>query len=429
MKTLRTLLSSTALATLLVTGYHAQAQQPAMGFFRPNDQDGVNVFETPKGDQTPFTGVNVRVGGDFALQFQGISQSNTLDSLQDIEQNFNLPAANLNIDVQLAEGVRMHLRTYLSSRHHTEAYVKGGYLQMDNLNFISPGFLSGLMNITTLRVGMDEINYGDTHFRRSDNARALYNPFVGNYIMDAFTTEPFIEATIQKSGALFVVGATNGKLNQSVLVVDDAAVVDKGAALYGKLGYDKQINDDLRVRVTGSFYTSTKKSTRDYMFGGDRAGSRYYDVLNLKGVKSDAANDFSGRFNPGFKYQTLFVVNPFVKFQGVEFFGVFETATNGDSKAGGAFTQLGAELLYRFGGTEQYFIGGRYNSVSGESAKGAETKDISRVNVGGGWFMTKNIVTKVEYVSQSYDGDGFLTDKTLNGAEFSGVVVEAAISF
>ena len=34
-----------------------------------------------------------------------------------------------------------------------------------------------------------EINYGDAHFRRSDNGNALYNPFVGNYIMDAFTTE------------------------------------------------------------------------------------------------------------------------------------------------------------------------------------------------------------------------------------------------
>ena len=46
-----------------------------------------------------------------------------------------------------------------------------------------------LMQIATLRVGHLEINYGDAHFRRSDNGNALYNPFVGNYIMDAFTTE------------------------------------------------------------------------------------------------------------------------------------------------------------------------------------------------------------------------------------------------
>ena len=40
-----------------------------------------------------------------------------------------------------------------------------------------------------VRVGHMEINYGDAHFRRSDNGNAIYNPFVGNYIMDAFTTE------------------------------------------------------------------------------------------------------------------------------------------------------------------------------------------------------------------------------------------------
>ena len=45
------------------------------------------------------------------------------------------------------------------------------------------------MQIVTVRVGHFEINYGDAHFRRSDNGNAIYNPFVGNYIMDAFTTE------------------------------------------------------------------------------------------------------------------------------------------------------------------------------------------------------------------------------------------------
>ena len=46
-----------------------------------------------------------------------------------------------------------------------------------------------LFEIATVRVGHIEINYGDAHFRRSDNGNAIYNPFVGNYIMDAFTTE------------------------------------------------------------------------------------------------------------------------------------------------------------------------------------------------------------------------------------------------
>ena len=37
-----------------------------------------------------------------------------------------------------------------------------------------------LFEIVTVRVGHMEINYGDAHFRRSDNGNAMYNPFVGN---------------------------------------------------------------------------------------------------------------------------------------------------------------------------------------------------------------------------------------------------------
>ncbi|WP_020401874.1 hypothetical protein [Gracilimonas tropica] len=405
---------TTLLMALLIGGASAYAQQSRdLQYFRSPDKAGLNVFETPKTTDVEFDGLVVRVGGDFALQFQGISQENSGDSLADLGNNFNLPTANLNLDVQLYDGLRMHLRTYLSSRHHTEAYVKGGYMQVDKLDFIQEDFLADLMDMVTIKVGMDEINYGDAHFRRSDNAAALYNPFVGNYLMDNFTTEPFAEVTVQNNGILAVIGATNGRLNQSVTSSDEGMVV------YGKVGYDKQLNEDLRVRLTGSFYNSTDGNTRDYIFGGDRAGGRYYAVME--------GGDFSGRFNPGFSSHTAFQINPFVKFQGLEFFGVYEMTSN-NRDAGGSFTQLGAEALYRFGVDENIYLGGRYNLVTGESFEDGPTRDISRINVGGGWFMTDNVLTKLEYVKQSYSGDGW-NGSLYEGGEFSGIMLEAVISF
>jgi hypothetical protein len=401
------------LLALIMGSSSAFAQQKDLQYFRAPGKAGLNVFETPKTTNVEFEGLYVRVGGDFALQFQGISQSNAGDSLAKLGNNFNLPTANLNLDVQLEDGLRMHLRTYLSSRHHTESYVKGGYMQVDKLDFIQEDFMSDLMEVLTIRVGMDQINYGDAHFRRSDNAAALYNPFVGNYIMDNFTTEPFAEFTVQKNGLLGVLGATNGRLNQSVTSSDD------GFVLYGKLGYDKQLNNDLRFRLTGSFYNSSEESTRDYIYGGDRAGSRYYAVME--------GGDFSGRFNPRFGTQTAFQINPFVKFQGLEFFGIFETVSN-NADVGGSFNQIGGELIYRFGAAEDIYVGGRYNLVSGEVVDGAATQEISRINFGGGWFMTENVLTKLEYVSQSYDGDGW-NNSLYNGGEFSGIMLEAVISF
>lgn len=428
-------ISALLLIGLMLLSGAAWAQQPALQYFRANDKKGLNVFETPKTDTVAFEGVRVRVGGDFAIQFQGLSQSSGLptasgiDTLQNLESNFNLPSANLNLDIQLADGVRLHMRTYLSSRHHNEGWVKGGYLQIDNLNFIREGFLGGLMEVATLRFGYNDINYGDLHFRRTDNGSAIYNAFVGNYIMDSFTTEPFGEVTVQKNGVLGVVGVTNGRLNQSTAepVSGPSSLPgdgDGGPAFYLKLGYDKQLSDDLRVRLTGSYYNSSDKSTREYLYGGDRAGARYYEVFNRRGEN----NDFEPRLNPGWAYLSAFQINPFVKFKGLEFFGVYEVTNNGDDAVGGKYTQTAAEVLYRFGGQENLYVGARVNGVNGNATDAGEDRKINRQNFSFGWFMTDNILLKLEYVNEKREGDGWLNTK-YQDAKFDGFMIEAAISF
>lgn len=420
MKTRIGLIIGLFVASILVPAL-SQAQRPELQFYRPNDKRGLNTFEPGKEDTVPYTGVKVRVGGDFAIQFQSLDQSNDMDSLVELGSDFNLPTANLNLNVQLYDGLRLHMRTYLSSRHHAEAWVKGGHLRIDKLDFIREGFLSGVMEVATITVGLDEFNYGDAHFRRSDNARAFFNPFVGNYIMDAFSTEPFGELTIQKSGFIGVLGLTNGKLNQSVVVNENT---DNKPSVYGKLGYDTGEENEVRWRLTGSIYTNQGKTTGTWLYGGDRAGSRYYNVLTEINGSPD---DFGGRFNARFNQVTAIQINPFVRIYGLEFFGIYERVTNNEDSGGGEFTQLAAELLYRFGTEDQLYVGGRYNAVNGAMSDDVDEITIDRINLGGGWYMTKNVMAKVEYVNQTYDG--WPTGSKFAGAEFSGVNVEAVISF
>ncbi|SIO03290.1 hypothetical protein [Algoriphagus halophilus] len=409
---------------LALCSISVEAQEKTqLEYFRENSKEGLNVFETSKESDPTFDKVRVFIGGDFALQFQSINHSNYLDNLVDLGSNINLPAANLNLNTQLARGLRLHLRVYLSSKHHNESWVKGGYLQMDRLDFIKEGFLEGIMDYTTLTFGMDEFNYGDAHFRRSDNARVIYNPFIGNYIMDSFSTEAFGEVTVQKNGFLAVVGLTNGKLNQSVIVNDNT---DNKMSFYGKLGYDNYVAKDLRVRLTGSWYLNKGTTTGTWLYGGDRAGSRYYNILD---VLDGNSNDFEGRFNPRFKQMTALQFNPFLKYKGLEFFGILESVGNSEEQGGGQFTQIAGELLYRFGKTEQFYLGGRYNTVKGSNNESdPEDIEISRLNVGGGWFMTNNVVVKLEYVNQEYK-NGFGMDSKYYQAKFNGINIEAAISF
>ncbi|MFN3556083.1 MAG: hypothetical protein ACK4VN_09000 [Bacteroidales bacterium] len=399
------------------------AQVKDLQFWRPNDQRGVNVFESTKQDTVAYEGLVVRVGGANTLQFQAIEASNSGDvEIFDIGPNFNLATSNLDLDVQLYPGLRMHLRTYLSSRHHAQPYVKGGYMQVDRLDFIQPGFMSSLMDYVTIKVGHMQINYGDNHFRRTDNGMALFNPFVGNYILDAFTTEVGAEVYYKRNGFLGMLGMTNGKLNQSVVKPAEDAPKTK-PSLVAKLGFDDQINPDLRFRITGSLY-HTPESARTFLYGGDRAGARYYNVLT-----SNAAEFRIPRYDPGFINElTAIMINTFVKFQGVEFYGVYE---NVSGKAAAetdrrSFNQIGTELLYRFGAQEKFYLGTRYNMVSGKIQSGDEV-DISRLNFGGGWFLTRNVMAKAEYVTQSYSG--FPQASVFDQGKFNGIVLEAIISF
>lgn len=419
--------------------------------FRYPDQRGLNTFEPNKeivlGE---FEGVQVRLGGAFALQFQALdheygetlrvptggkdAQGNDiagkLITLPELGNDFNLATANMTFDILLAKGVRVHLDTYLSSQHHPEAYVKGGYLQIDNLDFISEGLVSGLMENLRVKIGHMENNYGDAHFRRSDNAMALYNPFVGNYLMDSFTTEVGGELYYFNDGLILMGGFTNGKLNQSTVGEGETS-----PSLIGKIGYDKQISEDFRFRLTGSVFNSAQ-SKNIYLYSGDRAGSRYYNVMNsdvtyeLNGRNITPGDGFrAGRINPDLKNEmTAFMINPFIKFGGLEFFGIYERAsgkyTSEDDER--KWNQYAGELIYRFGSNENFYLGGRYNTVNGELRSG-EDVTVNRFNLGGGWFMTKNILTKVEYVNQDYND--YPANDIHHQGKFNGFNVEAIISF
>ena len=422
---MKKILKSSILFIALLTGISFYAQNRNLDNYRQPDKNGVNVFETVKDSASTFTDVKVRIGGASTLQFQAISNENSgAVPIVEVGSNFNLATANLDLDVALYDGVRMHLRTYLSSRHHHETYVKGGYFQIDKLDFISEGFMEDFMQHATIKIGHMENNYGDAHFRRSDNAQTIFNPFVGNLIMDSFTTEVGAELFYQcDSGFLGMVGFSNGKLNQNV---KESNGTTGGAAFLAKVGYDKQITDDFRFRLTGSLY-NTGYAQSVYLYTADRGGSRYYDIMQDAAATSD--NFRSGRFDPGFKNKiTAVMINPFVKYGGLEVFGTVEITSGRaliETDRRNA-EQYAGEVIYRFGNTENFYLGGRYNTVSAELASGDDI-NIDRFQLGAGWFMTKNILMKAEYVVQKYKD--YPAGDLLEDGKFDGLTLEAAISF
>lgn len=403
-------------------------------YWRPYDKTGINVYETSKeADSIPYEGIRVRLGAGFTQQFQGLKHTNTPNNgtrLYAITPGFNTAMANLNMDVQLADGIRLNLVTYLSSRHHNEAWVKGGYIQFDRLPF-KGAFWNKMMDVATIKIGHMEINYGDAHFRRSDGGQTIYNPFIENYILDAFATEIGGEVLLQKNGLFGMVGITNGMIKGNIdslvktLQDDD---VRKSPSLYAKGGFDRNIQPKVRVRGTASVYYN-ESSGGNTLYGGDRTGSNYFMVMEKVGG-TYAGQAFSGRVNPGFSKKVVaFQLNGFVKVGGVELFGTYENAqgrTKNETTVR-KFNQWAGDVLYRLGNNENLFAGVRYNTVTGRLQGITDDVTVDRWAVAGGWFLTKNILLKGELVEQHYRN--FPVADYRNRGKFSGYVIEAVVGF
>ena len=400
--------------------------------FRPQDQRGINMFETPKEPGVEYKGFRVDFGAAFAAQFQGLRHDNAAapnvvngvnaNQLIEIGNGFNNSTANLYLHAQLADGIRVQLTSYLSSRHHNETWVKDGFIQMDKSPIPLPP-LEKLMQYATVKVGHFEINYGDAHFRRTDNGNAMYNPFVGNLIMDAFTTEVGAEAILRNKNIIAVASLTGGEVRGTVL-----APRQRSASYIGKLGFDRQVNPDLRVRLTGSMY-KTNNSASNTLYGGDRAGSRYYYVVENT-TATESAQFTSGAINPGFRNKvTAFQVNPFVKFGGLELFGVIERAEGRASAeaTNRAFRQYALDTIYRVGPSDELFIAARYNKVEGQLAGIVGDVGAKRWQIGAGMFLTPMIMAKLEYVKHEFTG--YPVNHVRHGGKFNGIMLEGVVGF
>jgi hypothetical protein len=464
---MRTIFKTSLMIAAICFSGNIMAQQVTFGQIQnqiKRDKTGINQFDVKK-DSVEFKGLSIDLGGAFNMDYQTINSFNDQPAtfalpskitgyrLMNNENNFNLPAADMTLGAQLFDGVRVNLDIYLASRHHNETYARGGYLQIDKLDFIKKDFLAGVMKYATIKIGQMENNFGDAHFRSSDNGSTIRNAFVGNNIMNAFTTEMGMEVYYNRSGLVSMLGVTNGNLNQGIKEVVYTAGPNANTVvsptILAKLGYDKQIDQDLRVRITGSYYHSANLGNSN-LYSSSRSGFGFWGVLNNNAYTNNgvavaanynATSTPEGTFNPGFKnWATSYMINPFVKYKGLEFFGTIELASGGD-KAGfddkRTANQYAADLVYRFGKSEQFYIAAKYNTVSGKLSN-ADAKEVTvdRVESSIGWFMTKNILAKLDYVSQNYkDYSQFAGNvptgnaNNFYGGNFKGLVFEATISF
>jgi hypothetical protein len=243
---------------------------------------------------------------------------------------------------------------------------------------------------------------------------------------------------MQKNGLFGMVGVTNGMIKgnvDSVAKIPEDGNTNRSPSVYLKTGIDRTIAGNIRVRVSGSYYHNASSAASGLtLYGGDRSGSNYQNVMEKgpAGEKLPASTSiaFSGRLNPGFtKKADALMINGFLKVGGLEVFGTYENA-KGRAKtelSTRSIKQYAADVVYRFGYQENLFAGVRYNNVKGQLAGIANNISVDRFAAAGGWFVTKNVLLKAEYVIQNYNA--FPSADYRSSGKFNGYVVEAIVGF
>ncbi len=146
-------------------------------------------------------------------------------------------------------------------------------------------------------------------------------------------------------------------------------------------------------------------------------------------ASTETAQAWSGAIQPGFKSEVhAAVINPFIKIKDLELFGNIEQAKGRavTEPTDRTWHQNVGEVVYRLF-DNQLYVGGRYNTAWGQLVGITNDVKVNRYQLGGGWFVTPNVLAKAEYVNQKYLD--FPTSDIRSGGKFNGLMIEGVVAF
>lgn len=325
--------------------------------------------------------------------------------------------------------VELYFDLYLASRNHpSTTYGNQGYLLMHDVpeNLESLKLLKPLFRHVDLKAGAFLVDFGDQQEWRSNNALVQKNPLVGNFVIDPNFVSVGVQAMSKPGRAGWIVAGTNGTNTEDFST-------GRGFAFNSKL-YVYPVNP---LRLSGSFYRVNHEESltgRATLFSGNRSGERYGAVLGGGQAPGTVLPNTSKDLTAVQGDMTFDDASFPVKLYG--HYGVVR-----DSDANGPAAGAPEERWSYFAGQAVYklspsiYASARYSAArAGKIAGNTSDGKVGRIQLGGGLWLTKNMLMKVEYVTQKYDG--FRSGVMLNNGiqawrnpSFKGIVSEVSFAF
>lgn len=333
------------------------------------------------------------------------------------------------------EEIEVVFDMYLSSRNHpSSTYGNEGYIIMRGVpeNLESLRFLTPILEKVDVKAGHFLLNFGDGIRRRSNNAIVQSNPLVGNFVIDPNIVSIGVELSNKKGGRFeWLVGASNGTTTEDF---ND----NRGFGYHGKLA----VYPVKSIRTSVSYIAADQSGnppkgqpggSSTQMFSGNRSGERYAGVLGggqaPGGIFPQAGKKFSAaQFDVTFKNdRPLELYAHYGRTQDLDLNGSLPGAP--EEK----WAYYAGDVVWRF--NKFLYAAARYSAADAESIGGVLSDGkVNRYQAGGGLWLTRNLLMKVEYVDQKYSGfgDGVMVNNNIQAwrdPSFKGVITEVSFSF
>jgi predicted porin len=325
--------------------------------------------------------------------------------------------------------LELYFDLYLASRNHpSQTYGNEGYLIIHDVpeNLQSLSVLRPLFKRVDVKAGAFLVDFGDQQGWRSNNAITQKNPLVGNFVIDPNFVSTGVQVSSKPGRFGWLVAGTNGTNTEDFSS-------GRGFAFNGKL-YVYPIKP---LRVSGSFYrvnheeSATSTAT---LFTGNRSGERYGAVLGGGQAPGDVLPN-TGKDLRAYQIDVTFDQAAIPVKLYAHYGNTRDTDVNGPA-AGmpqEKWSYYTGQAVYQF--SPALYAAARYSAANANQIYGVRSDGkVARYQIGGGLWLTRNLLMKVEYVNQKYSN--FASGVVLNNGiqawknpAFKGVVSEVSFSF
>lgn len=346
--------------------------------------------------------------------------------------------ANLEFMITIGEDIDVFFDGLLATqRHPTQWWGHQGYMYIRQIPDGSPlDFLNPLFEHVDVKAGNFYANFGEHQFTRTLNADAHRNPLVGNPVVSPVGTEPGMEFYVEREGLGVMVGGGIGAPEHDFQEA-------RKWSYRGKVWVDAIEG----LYLSGSYYSvSHDPGIRrgSNLYRRERLGSSYASVWN-RNNDNGGDGEGPGQVRPGDGRElaawelnaiaTLFPGNRLAAFVGGAEASGPNPALPGADKGDEEWVNYAVEATQYLADSPVY-LSGRYSAIDySKFITDDNDGKVSRIQIGGGLWVTDNILMKAEYVYQS--ASGFLPE-TVGVANwvdvgrdpvFKGLILEVGMSF